>query len=544
MLLLMRRLLFILLILSASISGKCQETPVNMDSVVAVLPSIAEDTNKVLLLDRLSYSLYTSNPRQGLKYAQEELKLSKKLGWTRGLALAYSELGVNSSALADYYKALQFYEKASSYYKELDDKNGLAAIDANISLIHSAQGRYPQALEYALKAIRLKEAIGDEQGKGIILENIGTIFLEQKDYEKTTKYYATALAVYKKIANEEGIARNMGNMGIVQDAAGNFATALAYHKEALRLNKQLDNKYSVQINHANISLAYLHLKEYRQALIHKQKALEISRELGSRNSIAVNLGNLGELYFAMTKDSANTMAAQTHLDSAINYLEKAVTLCKALSFSGPLIEYEQYLAEAYFDAGMYEKAFLRLKAYTALHDSVFSMQNKLAIEKLETTRELDLRDRQLEINQLKLKQKDNERTIYLISILLLLLVTGISIWLIVKYRRSNTVLQKEKQRHLRKIEEQVDEIKKQAGVLEEIAEIQSHDVRGPVATILGLVQLFNMDDYWDPANKVVIEGIHKITDELDIAVQEVVEKKNKYVEEKFAGMDASHAQEV
>jgi tetratricopeptide (TPR) repeat protein len=540
----MRRFFAILLILFASVSGNCQKAPFNADSLISVLPSIAEDTNKVLLLDKLSYSLYTSNPRQGLKYAQEELELSKKLGWTRGLALAYSELGVNSSALADYHNALQFYEKASSYHKDLDDKNGLAAIDANISLIHSAQGRYPQALEYALKALELKEAIGDEQGKGIILENIGTIFLEQKDYEKTIRYYAKALAVYKKIANKEGIARNTGNMGIVQDAAGNFAAALAYHKEALSLNKQLHNKYSIQINHANISLAYLHLKDYRQALIHQQKALEISRELGSRNSIAVNLGNLGELYFAMAKNSGSATAARSYLDSAIHYLDKAVALCKELSFSGPLIEYEQYLAEAYFEAGMYEKAFLGLKAYTALHDSVFSMQNKLAIEKLETTRELELRDRQLEINQLKLKQKDNERTIYLISIILLLLVTGMSIWLIVKYRRSNSVLQKEKQRHLRKIEEQVNEIKKQADVLEEIAEIQSHDVRGPVATILGLVQLFNMDDYWDPANKVVIEGIHKITDELDIAVQEVVEKKNKYVEEKFAGMDASHPQEA
>jgi len=76
-------------------------------------------------------------------------------------------------------------------------------------------------------------------------------------------------------------------------------------------------------------------------------------------------------------------------------------------------------------------------------------------------------------------------------------------------------------------------------VLEEIAEIQSHDVRGPVATILGLVQLFNMEDYYDPANKVVIEGIHKITDELDIAVQEVVEKKNKFVEEKLHESEAN-----
>jgi tetratricopeptide (TPR) repeat protein len=530
----MRRFLSILLILFADLPGICQQAPVNTDSLVSVLSSAAEDTNKVLLLDKLSYSLYTSNPRQGLKYAQQELALSQKLGWKKGLALAYSELGVNSSALSDFSTALQFYERASYYYNKLDDKNGLAAIDANISLIHSAQGRYPQALEYAFKALDLKERLGDEAGKGIILENIGTIFLEQKDYGKTIRYYAQALAVYKKIQNKEGIARNMGNMGIVQDAMGHSAAALAYHKDALKVNQEVNNKYSIQINHANISLAYLHLKDYQQALIHQRKALQISEELGSRNSVAVNMGNLGELYFTIVKDSKN--AGLYDLDSAIHYLEEAVALCESINFSGPLIEYQEYLSEAYFAAGMYQKAFLSLKAYTALHDSVFSMQNNLALQSLEATREIELRDRQLQINQLRLKQKDNERAIYLISIILLLLLTGMSISLIVKYRRSNTVLEKEKERHLKKIEEQVDQIKKQADVLEEIAEIQSHNVRGPVATILGLVQLFNMEDYWDPANKVVIEGIHKITDELDIAVQEVVEKKNKFVEEKLAGM--------
>jgi tetratricopeptide (TPR) repeat protein len=331
----------------------------------------------------------------------------------------------------------------------------------------------------------------------------------------------------------------MGNMGIVQDAMGHSEAALAYHSEALQVNKELHNKYSGQINHANISLAYLHLGNYQQALIHQRKALDISREMGSKNSIAVNLGNLGELYFTIASDGKSTNSGDQYLDSAIHYLDEAVALCESLNFSGPLIEYQEYLSNAFFAAGMYQKAFLSLKAYTALHDSVFSMQNNLALQKLEATRELELRDRQLQINQLKLKQKDNERAIYMISIILLLLLTGMSIWIIVKYRRSNTVLEKEKERHLKKIEEQVDQIKKQTDVLEEIAEIQSHDVRGPVATILGLVQLFNMEDYYDPANKVVIEGIHKITDELDIAVQEVVEKKNKFVEEKLHESEAN-----
>ncbi len=77
----------------------------------------------------------------------------------------------------------------------------------------------------------------------------------------------------------------------------------------------------------------------------------------------------------------------------------------------------------------------------------------------------------------------------------------------------------EQRKHLLKIEEQNT-------ALREIAFIESHKVRGPVATILGLTQLFNYNDFSDPLNKIPIEGITKTTRELDIIIREVVRKSN------------------
>jgi PAS domain S-box-containing protein len=74
----------------------------------------------------------------------------------------------------------------------------------------------------------------------------------------------------------------------------------------------------------------------------------------------------------------------------------------------------------------------------------------------------------------------------------------------------------EKQRIL-KIEEQNKK-------LTEIAWLQSHKVRGPVASILGLVQLFNYDDPADPVNKEILEGIKFATNGMDDIIKEVVEK--------------------
>jgi PAS domain S-box-containing protein len=77
----------------------------------------------------------------------------------------------------------------------------------------------------------------------------------------------------------------------------------------------------------------------------------------------------------------------------------------------------------------------------------------------------------------------------------------------------------EQRKHRQKIEDQ-------NAALREIAFIESHNIRGPVATILGLQQLFNHDDLSDPVNRTILEGITKVTHELDIVVREVVRKSN------------------
>ncbi len=75
----------------------------------------------------------------------------------------------------------------------------------------------------------------------------------------------------------------------------------------------------------------------------------------------------------------------------------------------------------------------------------------------------------------------------------------------------------EQRKHLFKIEEQ-------NAALREIAFIESHKVRGPLATILGLQQLFNYEDFADPINKDVIEGVTKVSHELDLIIREVVRR--------------------
>lgn len=69
-------------------------------------------------------------------------------------------------------------------------------------------------------------------------------------------------------------------------------------------------------------------------------------------------------------------------------------------------------------------------------------------------------------------------------------------------------------------------IEQQNAALREIAFIESHRIRGPVATILGLEQLYNYTDVSDPINMQIMAGIKQMGLDLDVIIRHVVKMSN------------------
>ena len=69
-----------------------------------------------------------------------------------------------------------------------------------------------------------------------------------------------------------------------------------------------------------------------------------------------------------------------------------------------------------------------------------------------------------------------------------------------------------------------DHVKDQNKRLQEIASISSHEIRRPVATILGLVNLFDRKMLDNPMNKEIISHIDATAKELDEVIHTIVEK--------------------
>lgn len=286
---------------------------------------------------------------------------------------------------------------------------------------------------------------------------------------------------------------------------------LKYGEQALGLSQQIQWKPGLVSSYAKLAINYQAKSQHAEALKNLKESLRISRELNADSSIAVNTGNIGEAYFEMARDtSAGSLQRDKHsvnLVLAISYLEDAIRICKQLNYLEPAVEYTQYLSEAYYLAGRHKHAFLTYKDHIALKETLASSQKQTWHSKLETQREIDLKNKsiiiknkELEINKLVVATKRNERILYISVICLITIVTVVAIR---EYQRRSRIHRE---------------------TLAHIARIQSHDLRGPLATILGLAQLFNHDTPSDPINKKVIESITITCKKLDDIIRDIVIK--------------------
>src|ERR1051326_2427819 len=110
-----------------------------IDSLLQQMTKTREDSNKVKLLDDLSYLYKAINEDEGIKYGQQALSISKKIKWAKGMAEANEMIGINYYSKSDYTRALEYYERALKISKGINYKLGIAEVTGHLSIIYNEQ---------------------------------------------------------------------------------------------------------------------------------------------------------------------------------------------------------------------------------------------------------------------------------------------------------------------------------------------------------------------------------------------------------------------
>lgn len=383
---------------------------------------------------------------------------------------------------------------------------------------------YNSAYELYYESIRISDSLNNYEWKVKNLNSLGIGNYESKDLENALKYWNQAKLICEEQKDSLELSKMYNNIGLVYRTAEHFDSALIKFEKSRLIAASMAFDKGVGVAIMNKGTTYSMRGDFEQAMQYFDQATDIILQLDSKKSL-MNL--------KMVIAKANLRAA--YYAEARRLLLEAKELAVDLDAKTFEQEIHFLLSEIYERLGMFPLALESFKKYNFLDDSLKSAQAKMEIAELEAVYENEQKDKENKLLKLENAKRLSEleaqkarlsrQFIIILSIslgLILLVVFSVySSFLNKKLKLTNTEMQQlnktlEEQKH--KIEVQSKELSDKNAAIEEMnialeakvlkrtqeleaknrmlksyAYANSHKVRGPLARILGLVDLIQKE---------------------------------------------------
>jgi tetratricopeptide (TPR) repeat protein len=291
-----------------------------VDSLIIILKTSIEDSNKVELLHKIGSGLYLIKEyKQAIQYETSSVLLANKLNLKKAQSRAYSYLGNIYRDMGDYTEALKNHFASLKIKEETGDKQGAANSYNNIGIIYRWQGNYPAALKNYFTSLKIKEEIGDQPGIASSYHNIGNIYRDQNNYPEALKNYFISLKIKEKNGDKAAMISSYYVIASTYGMQDNYTEALKNNLAALKISKEIGDKEGIADAYGIIGNMYNNQGSDSEALKNYFTAIKICEEIGDKNGMGISYNNIATIYLSQGKIESDTSRKKMLFNEALKY---------------------------------------------------------------------------------------------------------------------------------------------------------------------------------------------------------------------------------
>lgn len=513
-----------------------------------------------------AYFYFQGDYSKALERHSECLKIKEDIGDKLGMAKSLNNIGLVYKRRGDPNKALDYYTRGLKIKVEFGDKESIAASLNNIGNIYLDQGDYATAIDYYSKSLKLIEQIGDKNGIAARLNNIGNIYLETGEYNLAHDYYSKSLKIREEIGNNKDISASLNNLGAVYKNQGDYSNALDHLFKSLNIKEEIRDKPGIAEVLVNIGAIYHLQGELDKALGNFSKSFQISEEIGEKLLMTSSLNSIGDIYY----DKGNYTQAS-------KYNRQSLRIAQEIGAKLDIQHASQSLWKGYRELGQFEEALKMHELFAQTRYSINTEETQKEIIQQRYKYEYGKKViadsvaflKQQEITNLTISEQEAQIKFsrYFMLLLVTILVFGVLFILILfrnnkrvrkahliiktqkllvddtnnKLSKKNIEIQEQSERindaheEIRVINESLEnqvkertkKIESQNTLLREYTFSISHEIRAPLARLLGLISVLELENITQDEQTEIFENILSSAHELDEILKSVSDMLSK-----------------
>ncbi len=295
-------------------------------------------------------------------------------------------------------KAIDALKISLAAFKKSGHRKMEAKTLSYLGTIEDIQGNSVEAIDYLLKAIKIQEKNHYLKDLSFSYNNIGIAHFYQFNYETALMYYKKSLAIDKTRKDLKGEAGALINIGLIYTYIDSLPSAIKNYQDALKIYTQLNDSLGLASTLNNLAKIEMGDKDYKTAIEYYNQALAY---LETTNSI--------EAKFTPYYGLANAYLQLNENTKAISYAIQAVEFAKKANARERLQYGYEILSEAYAKSGNESLAYIHLRKYADLRDSLINEDRTSRIAEMQTKYESEKKDKRIVEVELKNQQEKSLR---------------------------------------------------------------------------------------------------------------------------------------
>jgi signal transduction histidine kinase len=565
-----RNLLFIVLIF-ASICRSQSQTNI-IDSLRSTLNS-TPNNQKIQVYQAIITKLWRNHPDSALIYARKAIRFADQSNDLKSKAVAVRLQGGAYVYMGDYDSGLFFCKQACTLSIQSRDSTLIASSLSNLGEIYTLMGSYPEGIENLLHSISIKRKINQQYGLANTLNSISLVYMKLKDYEKAKKFATEVMNLpdFHGDKNEKTNASNILGfsylyMNELDSAKKHFLFSISIAE------KSYDQRwYAAAVS--GLGQVYLNSNQENEARINFNKALGIYVKLNDKVGVS-------EVYHLISK----IQAKKKNIDSAFYFLRLSEKSAESTGSRERKLDNYRLREDLYTQIEKYDSALRYKSKYVELHDLMFSEGLMRTLSNIELRVAEEEAQRIVAAKDIVI-QKKTLQTYLLIAILMLGLIFGIVLYrsykvikertlalvrskeeivfkaklleeanneintkneeleqqteeiisqrnslsaaqLIIESKNNelkeiNTLLEQKVQLRTQELHKAIEDLRESNKELDHFIYRSSHDLKGPLARLLGLSNLGKMESK-EPETKVYFEKLESTANEMNEMLRKLI----------------------